>query len=400
LFDSPPDVARFELANCAAVKSYIELNNVQCEYRPVTGCRTFWTKEEFSKARDAVRALKHDDPKTAERVSIITEHAELDACRVNTKCPGATLTAGAASLWPYKLVAHITKMLVRDPRVNLQTNTPVESVSRGDGERWKLDTPRGSISAKHVILATNGYTSHLLQDFTSLIVPCRGTMTALVPPTQDEGEEEILPNSYGMKCYSPDATAGSDDYLIQRPFRDVPNPKGHLMFGGGKNAGKLPVFGADAADDSIVDTGPVEYLKKGLLDMLKLPGKVSGVSKLQADFAWSGIMGFSRDAAPWVGQIPQQPGLWICAGYTGHGMPNATLCAKAVADMVLESEYGDDANIRALQATMVKDGRIPSSYLVSEERVRGALGLPTVQVQEMTDCMGFVDGKWVVTNSV
>jgi glycine/D-amino acid oxidase-like deaminating enzyme len=207
----------------------------------------------------------------------------------------------------------------------------------------------------------------------------------------------MLPNSYGMKCYSPDATAGSDDYLVQRPFNGVPNPRGHLMFGGGKNAGDLPVFGAEAADDSIVDPGPVAYLQNGLLDMLRLPGDTKGLMELKADYAWSGIMGFSKDNAPWVGQVPQRKGIWVCAGYTGHGMPNATLCAKTMVDMLLEAREGGD--IAALQEKMIEDGRIPSSYLATQERLDRVNGLPSVQVQEMTDCMGFVDGKWTVIDT-
>lgn len=30
-------------------------------------------------------------------------------------------------------------------------------------------------------------------------------------------------------------------------------------------------------------------------------------------------MGFSRDEHPWVGQVPDKSGLYISAGYTGHG---------------------------------------------------------------------------------
>lgn len=363
----------------------------------MAGCRTFWSEPELSKALSAVDELNHEDPEVAKRVSVLTNPAELGKCRVKNTCPGATVTTGAASLWPYKLVVHMVKKLVKEGRINLQTNTPVTSLTSGDGGNWTLHTPRGSITAKHAILATNGYTSHLLPNFLTLIVPCRGTMSALIPPTQEPGAEEMLPNSYGMKCYSPDASAGSDDYLIQRPFSGVPNPKGHFMFGGGKDEGKLPVFGAGAADDSIVDPDTVKYLQKVLLDMLRLPGKTEGLTKLKADYAWSGIMGFSRDCQPWVGQIPGSDGLWVCAGYTGHGMPNATLCAKGVVDMLLHAEEGH--NVSALQKDMVEDGRIPPTYVLTEERMREALGLPTVQIQEATDCMGFVDGKWIVVHA-
>ncbi|KIW04742.1 uncharacterized protein PV09_04471 [Verruconis gallopava] len=394
LFDSPPEVARFELANCAAVRSYVESNRVDCEYRSVAGCRTFWTDIEFAKAMAAVDDLNQNDPETAKLVRVITNPSQLAKCRVRNKCPGATLTQNAASLWPYKLVSHIVRKLVESKAINLQTNTPVESMSQAGDGGWVLSTARGSITTKNVILATNGYTSHLLPEFTSLIVPCRGTMTALLPPPQEPGKEEVLPNSYGMKCYSPDATSGSDDYLVQRPFHGIPNPRGHLMFGGGKNAGKLPVFGAEAADDSIVDPDTVAYLRQSLLGMLNLPGKTDGLSELKADYAWSGIMGFSRDALPWVGQIPGQRGLWICAGYTGHGMPNAMLCAKAVVDMLLESEHG--GNLSELQKAMVDDGRLPQSYIVTAQRLQDAQRLPTVQFQEATDCMEFINGKWSV----
>lgn len=34
---------------------------------------------------------------------------------------------------------------------------------------------------------------------------------------------------------------------------------------------------------------------------------------------WSGIMGFSRDGRPWVGEVPDAPGLFSFFGCTGHG---------------------------------------------------------------------------------
>lgn len=52
---------------------------------------------------------------------------------------------------------------------------------------------------------------------------------------------------------------------------------------------------------------------------------------------WTGIMGYSSDGAPWVGAVPDlPPGLWIPAGFTGHGMPNAPLSAQYVARLILD----------------------------------------------------------------
>ena len=34
---------------------------------------------------------------------------------------------------------------------------------------------------------------------------------------------------------------------------------------------------------------------------------------------WTGIMGYTFDSQPIVGEDPDREGLWICAGFNGHG---------------------------------------------------------------------------------
>jgi glycine/D-amino acid oxidase-like deaminating enzyme len=34
---------------------------------------------------------------------------------------------------------------------------------------------------------------------------------------------------------------------------------------------------------------------------------------------WTGIMGYTVDKQPIVGEAPGEKGLWICAGFNGHG---------------------------------------------------------------------------------
>jgi glycine/D-amino acid oxidase-like deaminating enzyme len=42
-------------------------------------------------------------------------------------------------------------------------------------------------------------------------------------------------------------------------------------------------------------------------------------------------MGFTADEQPVIGEVPSQEGLWICAGFNGHGLWN-TLKQKILAD--------------------------------------------------------------------
>lgn len=327
----------------------------------------------MAEAEKEIALLEKIAPEIARQVTIVKDKEILKEHNVYpSSCVGATLSKGAGSLWPYKLVSFVLEKLVKEGKINLQTTTPVTQITSSDG-RHTLSTPRGSISANTVILATNGYTSALLPHFADLIVPVRGEMSALFPPK----DSTLIPNSYGM-VGTLGQPANSDDYLIQRPFKDVPNPAGHLMFGGGRGAGNKPAIGV--SDDSVIDEGSAAYLRATLLKVLKLDGKTDGLKELEAAAQWTGIMGYSRDNHPWVGKVPDKQGLWLAGGYTGHGMPNGTLCGKAVVDMVLADEAGED--VLALQQTMVKEGDIPESYIITKERIAKARMWPTVAVQE------------------
>lgn len=374
LFDRNSEVAKFELKNVAAVRSYVESNNVKCDWRDVTGCRTFWTDDAMKEAEREISHLHNIAPDIARFVTVTKDKEEFKKHRIAPDCVGATLSQGAASLWPYKLVTFILQKLVESGRINLQTTTPVTEITSSD-DKHVLHTPRGSITARTVILATNGYTSAILPHFADLIVPCRGEMSALFPPKNST----ILPNSYGMVA-ALGQKANNDDYLVQRPYEGVPNPAGHLMFGGGRGAGDLPSIGV--SDDTVIDEGAAKYLRGALLKVLKLDGETEGLEELTAAAQWTGIMGYSRDDHPWVGKVPDEAGLWLCGGYTGHGMPNGTLCGKAVVDMVLGEAEGKE--LGTLHEQMVKDGDIPKAYILTKERIARARKLLTVSEQDET----------------
>lgn len=375
LWDRASEVASFELRNVAAVRSYVEANNVPCEWRTVYGCRTFWTQGSMAEAEREIAQLKETNPEFASLVTIIKDKAELKKNRVGTDCIGAALTAGAGSLWPYKLVTFILEKLVKENKINLQTKTPVELITTDAEGKHTLHTPRGTISSPTVILATNGYTSALLPHFADLIVPVRGQMSALHPPKNST----ILPDSYGM-VGALGQPENNDDYLIQRPYEGVPNSGGHLMFGGGRGAGHMPTIGM--SDDSVIDADSAAYLRRSLLGVLDLDGETDGLEELSAASEWTGIMGYSRDDHPWVGKVPGNQGLWLCGGYTGHGMPNGTLCGKAVVDMVLGELEGRE--LEEVQESMIKEGDIPRSYVLSQERIERARGMLTVEQQDET----------------
>jgi glycine/D-amino acid oxidase-like deaminating enzyme len=273
---------------------------------------------------------------------------------------GAVVSDVAARLWPYKLVVGIWERLLATPKLNLQTHTPVLSIAPSGDDTWSIRTERGVVEAKKVVLATNAYTSHLLPQMADLIVPCRGQMSALLPGPGFSGPHRTRTN-FGFMG------PRMDDYLIQRPDES----SAHLMFGGGRSYGPS----LDITSDEDVDEKVAKYLRTELPRLLVSKHEDNGEQELTATHQWTGIMGFSRDNLPWVGEVPGSKGVFVLAGYTGHGMPNAWLCGKSVATMVLEDDVG-------VAVEKVPEQGLPRAYLVNEERIERARKLETVEAQD------------------
>ncbi|KAK1979608.1 FAD dependent oxidoreductase [Colletotrichum cereale] len=379
-------IADFELRNYAHLADLVTANAIPCDWVTLRGVHALLTPDLVAAAEKQIAALP---PRLAGLARLVTDPEELRGLRV-PRAAGAVVQERAASAWPYKLVAWIFEDLLRrfgpepgaetqpeNARFNIQTNTPVTrlqhlpgSASSASGEAsWIIHTDRGQVAAKKVLLASNAYTSRLLPSFADLIVPVRGQVAALLPEPRAE-----LGRSYVFMASS-DASRGEpnqDDYLIQRP-----GPGLEMILGGGRARGALK--GVGVSEDDEVDPVVAAYLRRAGAANVDLGGGGGDKEELRASYEWTGIMAFSRDGRPWVGPVPSGPvlgggeGLWVCAGYTGHGMPQAALCGRAAAGMMVGScEDAADAV-----------GGVPVEFLVSEERAEQARALPSIK--EMDD---------------
>jgi glycine/D-amino acid oxidase-like deaminating enzyme len=356
------------LANYNSLKSEIETNNIDCEWVAQPGVRGIYSDAKFKQAKENIDIVRKTTPELGDMMTLVTDKDEL-AKYHHPKAQGAVVTSIAARVWPYKLVAHILQELLVSSDLrgsfNLQTLTPAESIQPTSDGKWLVKTPRGDIVAKNIALATNAYTSHLLPDFADLIVPCRGQMSALVPLPSLSGANR-LKTSMGFEG------DGLDDYLIQRPN----SGGGHLMFGGGRTHGKS----IGVTDDSTFDEVTARYLRRELIDAFELPERSDEKLEMEAVRQWTGIMGFSRDEVPWVGPVPGKEGVFVAAGYTGHGMPNTWLSGKAVASMVGASLGGSDLDA-AVEAARQSTG-LPRAYQVSAQRIEKAMAGGSVEERD------------------
>ncbi|PNP59157.1 hypothetical protein THARTR1_01405 [Trichoderma harzianum] len=397
---SPPHIAAFEHQTYCYLKEFVELHSIPCDWLTTTGVHGFYSSELFApprrlskRFRKSIRILEQT-LKWSRRRAANLPHAYYKGLRVGA-AEGAVIQANAASLWLYKLVAFVLERLLAAGSFNLQTKTPVAGLKRFnlpaeqpsshlDAENmkavsggWTAHTSRGDISARHVLLATNAYTSHLLPQFADIIVPVKGQVSSLKPPLSPQPAKDPLDIGHTFYFVS-DLTDRRDDYLVQRP-----PPGAELVYGGGRIHAEDQGLGV--WDDSTIDEPVARYLKHepgGLMDLsIREQGNSEGKDEIhppkqdvKSTFEWSGIMGFSRDGWPWVGPVPGSAGggdgLWLCAGYSGGGMPNAALCAKAVVDMMIPG-HGDGDEV-------VCQVDLSPEYLLTEDRLEKTRTCETV----------------------
>ncbi|KAK0745380.1 FAD dependent oxidoreductase [Apiosordaria backusii] len=378
-----PAVATFELETFSFLEKLVKDENIDCDWITLQGgVHAFLSTPLFTTAVSQISSLTKTHPVLAAQLEIIppTNPSKLAHLKV-PHCHGAIIQKTAASLWPYKLTSHVLSSLLtttpttKQQNFNLQTNTPVLSISRPPSpscsspnpKKWQITTPRGTITTPQILLATNGYTSHLLPSFSDLIVPVRGQISAIIPPSLSP--TNTLKYSY---LFAADPEKGQhaprDDYLVQRPVL-TSIAGGEMIFGGGRRLA-LKLGLGQYRDDELEPT-VAQYLRSNLSPPLNIGGGEAG--ELPAKYEWTGIMGYSRDSNAWVGEVPSHKGIWVCAGYTGHGMPAAALSARAVAAQMLELPEAGEGH-----------AKLPEEFKITEERINRARQGPRLE-----DCGGW-----------
>ncbi|SPO06698.1 uncharacterized protein DNG_09392 [Cephalotrichum gorgonifer] len=356
IYASKPHIAAFELRNYHFLRETVRAERVPCDWVSAPGVHAFYSRDLVSLAAERLERLAELHPSLAEAARLVTDRPALERLGVPAAL-GAVVQEYAASLWPYKLVAWVLEdLLLRRSSgaggFNLQTGTPAVDIQRHGGS-WIVHTPRGQIAAGSVLVAANGYTSRVIPRFTDVIVPVRGQVASLAPAWRVDS-----PLSHTYVFLGQWGSASMDDYLVQ-----AAGGSRELVYGGGRTLGTGKGWGISS--DEKVDPVVAAHLRRNLNDVLGTPGGGDGGGEdedkeMPASYEWTGIMGYSADAHPWVGELPPSlvggPGVFVCGGYTGHGMPVAALSARAVADMMCGGDGGGD-------------DLLPPEFRVTEERI-------------------------------
>lgn len=346
---------------------------INCESRPCQTVDVLYDEAHWREAHEAVAAMRdalgNDDPAAAYAFHDAHEVKALFHVAGEDPAPRGAVSYAAGSISAYKLGVGVLRCAV-ERGLNLQTNTPVTELGRAAGSDggWEVCTPRGSVLATKVVLATNGYTARLWKPFQGAVVPLRGQITAHRPGANMPADglpgtySFIYENGYEYMIPRPEKRSDSSPSLIDPRFSEE-DRAGDIIIGGGLvMAPQEGLFEYGTTDDTSMN----EDISKYLFDTTaRYFGEKWGDDHPDGRIRkeWTGIMGYSPDGYPFVGEVPGQKGLWASCSFQGHGMVLCWMCAKGMVEM-MRAQDGDP------NAAQDLDAWFPEAFKITEERMK------------------------------
>ena len=199
----------------------------------------------------------------------------------------------------------------------LYEKTHAEWLHRRGGS-WQLDTlclesgETAVITADHVVLATSAYGSIHLAD--------------LYPPL----DQAVLPVATYVVTSEPLGTRLDEAIRFPGCIADTRRAGNYYRIVGAGEDRRL-LWGGRITTRRSEPLRLAEMLKADILDVYPQLGAFS------VDYAWSGLMGYTRKKMPVIGEL--EPGLWAATAFGGHGLNTTAMAAELITGAIAE---GDD----------------------------------------------------------
>ena len=230
---------------------------------------------------------------------------------------GACWTPHGARIQPAKLVVGLARV-VEAMGVSVYESTAVtEIVPGGPGTLARAVTERGTVSARFVLRATEGFTSAL-----------RGERRSWLPMNSSMVVTEPLPAAFWEAVgWSGRETLGDMAHAYMYAQRTADD---RIALGG---RGVPYRFGSRTDNDGLTAQKTVDQLRAILEDFFP------AAAGARIDHAWSGVLGVPRDWCSTV-ELDRETGLGLAGGYVGSGVTTTNLAARTLRDLVLREDTG------------------------------------------------------------
>jgi glycine/D-amino acid oxidase-like deaminating enzyme len=225
---------------------------------------------------------------------------------------GGMVDEVSAGVNPARYVAGLARAAQRAGAC-VYEHTRVETLQKAafnGGSVWELQTSRGRLRARDVMVATSGYTGRATPSLQKKIIPIGSYIIVT----------EVLPEALAHEL-SPRQRMIYDSKTYLYYYRLTPDRR--MLFGG------RAAFFPETADSI---RRSADILRRGMIDVYPQ------LRDTKVEYVWGGTLDFAFDIMPHAGCMG---GMYYALGYAGHGVAMATYLGQKIAEYILT---GNDPN--------------------------------------------------------
>lgn len=306
----------------ATAKSIIERYNIACDLTPGI-LHAAWKKGDVPYMREEVA---HMADTYGHELKFI-EQDEMREMVASDRYHAGTLDMEAAHIHPLNYAQGMARAAAENGAKIFEL-TRVESVNEGNPA--KVRTAHGTVSARNIVFACNGYLGNLERRVNGYIMPINNFMIA-TEPLPNRGRDLIRDN-----------VAIADTKFVIDYYRL--SADGRLLFGGGENySSKFP---NDIA----------AFVRKPMLRVFPQ------LADTKIDYAWGGTLAITLKRMPHFGRLA--PNIFYGHGYSGQGINVATLGGKLLSEAIRATTEGADMAARFDLMSSIKAQKFPGGTLL------------------------------------
>ena len=211
---------------------------------------------------------------------------------------GGVLDEGSRHLHPLNYALGLAKAA---QSMGAQLHEGSRVLSYAEGQQVEVKTDRGVVKSKYLVLGCNGYLAKLEPRTAGRIMPINNYMLATEPLSEELARRLIR-----------DDTSMSDSLFVIDYWKLSADNR--MLFGGGESYTRK--FPADIGS----------FVRKYMLRIYPELGNT------RIDYGWGGTLAITLNRMPDFGRLSSQ--VFYAHGYSGHGVPTATMAGKLLAEVI------------------------------------------------------------------
>ncbi len=281
------------------VESIIAQEGIDCDFRRVGKLKLAAKPAHFDKLVRSQELLAREvDPDTR-----IVARADLRDEIGSDRYFGGLIYEKGAGLHMGRFGQGMAEAAVRHGAV-IHENNPVIGLRRLGGQAHEVVTPKGTIRARQVLLATG----------TSRVGPLGWVRRRIIPVGAYLIATEPLPTDV-LDRLTPRRRMTTDTKNFVAYFRTTPDDR--ILFGGRARFSSR----SDPASDA----------RAGAILRQTMIGVFPELADTRIDYCWGGMVDMTRDRLPRAGE---RDGLFYSLGYSGHGTQMSTYMGAIMAEVL------------------------------------------------------------------